>query len=136
VRYAEATERRFLVLPGAARATSIESHRTRGQPGAAARIRAGRSRPHERVVALIAGAVGAPIIQLCWPGRLVSRQSERSGAEGDDGELRAMSVTAEPAAGYGSGDKGKQKTHPSLTRRGGRTCFIVAPWNAFVRLGR
>ncbi len=34
---------------------------------------AGRSRPHQRVIALITGAVGAPIIQSCWPGRLTSR---------------------------------------------------------------
>jgi hypothetical protein len=29
-----------------------------------------------------------------------------------------MSVTTEPAAGYGSGDKDKRKAHPCLTRRG------------------
>ncbi len=47
-----------------------------------------------------------------------------------------MSVTAEPVAGYGSGDKDMRKRHPCLTRRGGPTRFIVAPWSAFVRRGR
>jgi hypothetical protein len=56
-----------------------------------------------------------------------TRQSERPGAEGEDGEFGAMSVTAEPAAGYGSGDKDKQRTHPCLPGAKVRLASSLAP---------